>query len=79
MALVAVATFYNSFEAGIARSRLDSEGIPCVLFDFNASMEGASFLVPIRLMVDDEDVEEAARILQRPAEDGLDSAGDIVD
>ncbi|HEX8365407.1 MAG TPA: DUF2007 domain-containing protein [Allosphingosinicella sp.] len=63
MALVAVATYYNSFEAGIASSRLEADGIPSILFDFNSSMEGASFLVPIRLMVDDEDVEEAARIL----------------
>ena len=63
MALVAVATFYNSFEAGIAGSRLEAEGIPSVLFDFNSSMEGASFLIPIRLMVDGEDAEEAARIL----------------
>ncbi|HYG30560.1 MAG TPA: DUF2007 domain-containing protein [Allosphingosinicella sp.] len=63
MALVAVATYYNSFEAGIARSRLEADGIPSILFDFNSSMEGASFLVPIRLMVDEEDVEEAARIL----------------
>jgi len=63
MALVAAAVFYNSFEAGIARSRLEAEGIPAVLFDFNSSMEGASFLIPIRLMVDDEDVEEARRLL----------------
>lgn len=63
MALVAVATYYNSFEAGIARSRLEADGIPSVLFDFNSSMEGASFLVPIRLMVDEDDAEDAARIL----------------
>ncbi len=63
MALVAVATYYNSFEAGIAKSRLEADDIPCVLFDFNSSMEGATFLVPIRLMVDEEDEQEAARIL----------------
>jgi hypothetical protein len=68
MALVAAATFTNSFEAGIASGRLEAEGIPSVLFDFNVSMEGASFLVPIRLMVDDEDVEEAQRILAAPDE-----------
>ena len=68
MALVVAATFTNSFEAGIARSRLEADGIPAILFDFNASMEGASFLVPIRLMVDDEDVEEAQRILAAPDE-----------
>ena len=69
MALVAVAVYYNSFEAGIAKSRLEADGIPAVLFDFNASMEGASFLVPIRLMVDDEDAEEAARILAETGDD----------
>ncbi len=63
MALVEAAIFYNSFEAGIARSRLEAEGIPAILFDFNSSMEGASFLIPIRLMVDDEDLEEARRLL----------------
>ena len=69
MALVAAAIFYNSFEAGIARSRLEADGIPAVLFDFNSSMEGASFLIPIRLMVDDEDVEDAARILAETEDD----------
>jgi hypothetical protein len=63
MALVAVAIYYDSFEAGIAKSRLEADDIPSILFDFNSSMEGASFLVPIRLMVDDEDEAEARRIL----------------
>lgn len=63
MALAQAGIFYNSFEAGLAAARLDAEGIASVLFDLNASMEGASFLVPIRLMVDDEDVGEARRIL----------------
>ena len=68
MALVEAAIFYNSFEAGMASARLEAEGIPSVLFDLNSSMEGASFLIPIRLMVDDEDVEEAHRILAKPGE-----------
>jgi hypothetical protein len=63
MALAEAATFYNSFEAGMAGARLEAEGIPSVLFDLNSSMEGASFLVPIRLMVDEEDVEDARRLL----------------
>lgn len=69
MALVRVATYYPSFEAGLARSRLEADGIPSVLFDFNSSMEGASFLVPIRLMVDDEDADEAMRILAETGDD----------
>lgn len=63
MALVAAASFYNSMEAGLARGLLDSEGIEALLFDFNSSMEGASLLVPIRLMVDESDLDEARRIL----------------
>jgi hypothetical protein len=66
MALVEVATFYNSFEAGLARGRLDAEGIESLLFDFNSSMEGASFLIPIRLMVDEDDREEARLLLAAP-------------
>lgn len=68
MALVELARFHNSFEAGIAKSRLDFEGIPSILFDFNTSMEGASFLVPIRLMVDDEDQAEARAVLEADAD-----------
>lgn len=64
MALVELKKFYNSFEAGLARGRLDADGIESLLFDFNSSMEGASFLIPIRLMVDDEDLDAARRILE---------------
>ena len=63
MALAQAPIFYNSFEAGLAAARLEAEGIPSVLFDLNSSMEGASLLIPIRLMVDDEDEAEARRIL----------------
>jgi hypothetical protein len=70
MALAEAAIFYNSFEAGMASARLEAEGIPSVLFDLNSSMEGASFLIPIRLMVDDEDVGEARRILAQLGEPG---------
>lgn len=71
MALVELARFYNSFQAGAARSLLDSEGIDSFIFDLEMSWEGMGGVIPIRLMVDDEDVEEALRILQA----GLDSQG----
>jgi hypothetical protein len=67
MALVEVARFYNSFEAGLARSRLDAEGIGSVLFDTEMAWEGLGGLIPIRLMVLDEDRADAAEILARPA------------
>jgi len=67
MALVELARFYNSFEAGVARSRLEADGLMCVLFDTEMSWEGLGGLIPIRLMVDDEDVDEARRILAADA------------
>ena len=67
MALVELARFYNSFEAGIVRSRLEADGIDGVLFDMNVAMgDGLSLLIPIRLMVDEEDEVEARRILAAP-------------
>ena len=71
MALVELARFYNSFEAGAARSLLDSEDIDCFIFDLEMSWEGMGGVIPIRLMVDDEDEEEARRILSS----GLDTLG----
>jgi len=70
MALVAVARFYNSFDAGAARSRLDAAGIPSFLFDTEMSWEGLGGIIPIRLMVDDEDAEEARRLLDEPGGGG---------
>jgi hypothetical protein len=64
MALVELARFYNSFEAGLARSVLAEHGIESVLFDFNVSTEGGSFAMPIRLMADEGDLDEGRRILE---------------
>jgi len=64
MALVELARFYNSFEAGAARSLLDSEGVPSFIFDLEMSWEGMGGVIPVRLMVDDEDLEEARSILR---------------
>ncbi|MEA3038738.1 MAG: hypothetical protein QOE79_1251 [Sphingomonadales bacterium] len=63
MALVELARFYNSFEGGVAQSRLTSEGIDSFLFDMNMSWEGMSGVIPIRLMVDGDDLPRALRIL----------------
>jgi hypothetical protein len=62
MALAQAALFYNIFEAGVAKSRLDSEGIESVLFDTEMNWGGLDG-VPIRLMVDEDDVDEARRVL----------------
>lgn len=65
MALVELARFYNSFDGGLARSRLEAEGIGAVLFDTEMAWEGLGGLIPIRLMVVEEDLEEAREILSR--------------
>ena len=64
MPLVELARFHNSFEAGIVDGRLRADGIDSVLFDLNVAMgEGISLVVPIRLMVPEEDEAEARRIM----------------
>ncbi|HZF94463.1 MAG TPA: DUF2007 domain-containing protein [Allosphingosinicella sp.] len=64
MPLVQLARYYNSFEAGLAKSRLEAEGIESVLFDTGMSWEGLGGLIPIRLMVLDEDEADARRVLE---------------
>lgn len=63
MALVELAKFYNSFEAGVVQGRIEAEGIACYMFDFNMTLEGVGFAVPVRLMVDEDDLSRARRIL----------------
>lgn len=61
MALVLAGKYFNSFEAGLAKARLEEEGIMSFVMDADMSWLGG--IVPIRLMVDDEDLEAALRIL----------------
>jgi hypothetical protein len=63
MALVELAKYYNSFEAGVVQGRLEADGIECHMFDFNMTLEGIGFLIPVRLMVDEDDLDRARRIL----------------
>lgn len=69
MALVLAANFYNSFEAGNARALLAANGIESVLFDVEMSWEGLGGLIPIRLMVLDEDLADARAILDSGGSD----------
>jgi hypothetical protein len=66
MALVELAKFYNGFEAGIVRGRLEAEGIDSFLFDFDNAIEGIGFVIPVRVMVDEDDLDMARRILADP-------------
>ncbi len=63
MALVEIGRFDRNL-ANIIVGRLESEGIPAVAFDGGASIaDGSWLLIPVRVMVDDEDVELARSFL----------------
>ena len=63
MALVEIGRF-NRNEAHILIGLLDSQDIPAVALDGNASIaDGSYLLIPVRVMVDDEDEVAARRII----------------
>ena len=63
MSLVELARFGNRIEAELAKLHLGSEGIESVLFDAEMNSFGWGPLMPVRLMVIEEDVEPAKAIL----------------
>ena len=64
MALVEAARFFTRIEASLAKSRLDAADIPNFLFDMEMNWGGADLgVVPVRLMVDEDDLAEAAALL----------------
>ena len=63
MALVEIGRFDRNL-ANIIVGRLESEGISALAFDGGASIaDGSWLLIPVRVMVDDEDVELARSFL----------------
>ena len=63
MALVEIGRF-NRNEAHILIGLLNSKDIPAVALDGNASIaDGSYLLIPVRVMVDDEDEAAARRII----------------
>jgi hypothetical protein len=63
MSLVEVGRFGRN-EAYIVIGRLESEGIMAIALDGNASIaDGSQYLIPVRVMVDDEDADAAREIL----------------
>jgi hypothetical protein len=69
MALVEIGRF-DMFEAHIVAGRLEAAGIPAVCFDTGASIaDGSAFLIPVRVMVDDEDESDARELLSTPDTD----------
>jgi hypothetical protein len=69
MSLIELARFQTRVEADVARLYLQSQGIDAILFDTEThGVIGVGHLMPVRLMVLDEDEDEARSLL---AEDGL--------
>ncbi len=55
-------------EAQIIVGRLESDGIPAVAFDGEASIgDGSWLLIPVRVMVDADDLNDARRIVDQTA------------
>ncbi|MDQ3470961.1 MAG: DUF2007 domain-containing protein [Pseudomonadota bacterium] len=61
--LVEMARFQTRVEADLARLRLESEGIEAILFDAETSSVGWGPIMPVRLMVLDEDRAQAEALL----------------
>ena len=64
--LVEAARFYNSVEAEMARSMLATIGIEAVVFDGAMSAYTAGGLIPVRLMVLDDELADAQAALADP-------------
>jgi Putative prokaryotic signal transducing protein len=64
MSLVELARYSMAMNAEIARSFLESHGVGAVVFDSGMNIaDSAAFAIPVRLMVLDEDYEEAKALL----------------
>jgi hypothetical protein len=64
MSLVELARFGTRVEADLARLALDSEGIDAVIFDAETnSFFGGGGLIAVRLMVLEEDFDDASSVL----------------
>lgn len=61
--LVELARFQNKVEADLARMLLESEGLTAIPFDEGMNHVGLGPIMPIRLMVPQDQYMEAAAIL----------------
>ena len=72
--MITLRAFFTPAEAALAKSLLDDHGIVCGLADENSYLYGgAPLAMPVRLLVAEDQAEEALRILKHPP-DGV-SAG----
>ncbi|MES2289024.1 MAG: DUF2007 domain-containing protein [Pseudomonadota bacterium] len=66
MSLVELARFTSAAEAAIVKGRLEAEGIDAVVFDNGMNLADSSgWLVPVRVMVLDEDLALARETLPK--------------
>lgn len=73
MPMTTLRTFLTLSEALVAKSRLEASDIPCALADENAYLYGgAPFAMPIRILVPEEFIRRAERLLD--ADDDSDLA-----
>ncbi|MBL0922914.1 MAG: DUF2007 domain-containing protein [Sphingomonadaceae bacterium] len=64
MSLVELARYPSPMAAEIARTFLESHGLGAVTFDGGMNIaDSAAFAIPVRLMVLEEDVDEATKLL----------------
>jgi hypothetical protein len=63
MALVELAKYYNVFEASLVKGRLDAAEVASILFDTEMNWGGLDGVVPVRLMVEEDDLALARRVL----------------
>lgn len=62
--LVEAARYNSRVEADLARLYLESEGVESVLFDTEINYFYGGLFMPVRLMVLDEDLDRAQRLLE---------------
>ena len=65
MPLVELVRLPNGAEAELLRGRLESAGVHAVCFDAGMNIaESVGFLIPVRIMVLDEDLAEARALME---------------
>ena len=62
--LVEAARYNSRVEADLARLYLESEGVQSMLFDTEINYFYGGLFMPVRLMVLDEDLDRAKRLLE---------------
>ena len=65
--MVEIGRYLTPVEADLARLLLGSHGIEAFVLDGQMNNFYGGFLLPVRLMVDDEDEAEAREILEKDA------------